>query len=141
MDCKPEEAILLLRGLLPGILFIAASRETHQDGEPHLHAYVELERKVDIRDPRRLDINGAHGNYRSARDTRATILAYLSKESNPVIEKVGDENQPDDGEDRVIKKRRSQAQLIIQNGALHCATQGLLPLSLFNIAKNLCAEH
>ena len=50
------------------IFFSLVCKEKHADGEPHLHAVISLERRVDITDSRKLDeIAGSHGNYRVVR--------------------------------------------------------------------------
>ena len=41
--------------------------EKHADGNPHIHAYLRLSRKCDIRKPDYLDFNGYHGRYEPVR--------------------------------------------------------------------------
>lgn len=59
------------------------SSELHADGELHLHAAVQLERKCDIRNVHHLDLNGPershHGNYQAARNWANTVR-YVTKE-------------------------------------------------------------
>lgn len=62
--------------------YIVVSEEQHQDGSPHLHAYIILSSRCDITDARRLDIthNGInyHGNYQQSISPRGSH-AYVEK--------------------------------------------------------------
>lgn len=56
--------------------------EKHEDGSPHLHAYVKLEHGVDVKKaPTYFDLNGFHGNYQAARSWRA-CQEYVKKDGN-----------------------------------------------------------
>lgn len=58
------------------------AKELHEDGTPHLHAFVHLAKPCNLTSPTCLDLvaNGvvSHGNYQVARDPRAT-LDYVCK--------------------------------------------------------------
>jgi uncharacterized protein YlaN (UPF0358 family) len=64
--------------------------EEHQDGKPHIHAYVELEKKSDIKNENVLDIGKEdhkfHGNYAAARNHRS-VIEYLMKDSKEFEDK------------------------------------------------------
>jgi hypothetical protein len=59
------------------------STEEHQDGSKHVHVYLGLDKRCDITDARRLDINveggEAHGNYQSCRSFK-NVIDYVVKE-------------------------------------------------------------
>lgn len=38
------------------------ARELHEDGNPHYHCFLKLDRKVNVKDPRLFDIQGFHPN-------------------------------------------------------------------------------
>lgn len=64
----------------------AVAEELHQDGSPHLHAYVLLKRRRDFRSPTFADIIGPdgsiyHGNYQSCRSFKA-VFKYVNKGGN-----------------------------------------------------------
>lgn len=57
--------------------------EDHKDGSKHIHVYVELDNRCDIRDSRRLDLKDRegvekHGNYQSCRCYR-NVVGYIVK--------------------------------------------------------------
>ena len=54
------------------------AREEHQDGTPHLHCYLKLSRKVNIKDPSKLDLKEFHGNYQGCRSPKC-VLKYVTK--------------------------------------------------------------
>lgn len=53
-------------------------RELHEDGKPHLHAFVKYTRKLDIRKPNYFDFQGSHGNYQVAKSYFA-VCKYVRK--------------------------------------------------------------
>lgn len=55
--------------------------ELHQDGSPHLHAYLQLEKRYDCRDSSFWDLQGYHGNYQSARKP-LDALNYVRKDKD-----------------------------------------------------------
>lgn len=58
--------------------------EKHEDGSPHLHAYVKLETGVThVQAPTYFDFNNHHGNYQPARSWRA-CQEYVKKDGNYV---------------------------------------------------------
>lgn len=74
------------------------AQEVHQDGNKHLHVYLHLNKKVDIKNQYGLDLkffdtgfggdNGGindhqtyHGNYQTVRNTIA-VMKYVTKETN-----------------------------------------------------------
>lgn len=83
----PRNAIHQLQNILKDFIVInyLVVRESHQDESFHLHAYIELYRKVDIKTPEFLDIKDDfteeifHGNYTAARQ-KEKCLEYLVKD-------------------------------------------------------------
>lgn len=41
----------------------AIAQERHEDGSEHLHAYVQLNKRINWNNARCLDFNGYHGDY------------------------------------------------------------------------------
>ena len=77
---KKEEALNLLKELLPIDKYIIAE-ELHEDGTPHLHAYIKCNKKIDIKNPNKLDLQIYHGNYQSCRNINA-VRNYCKQEGN-----------------------------------------------------------
>lgn len=69
-----------LRGL-SNAKYIVVSREEHQDGSPHLHAFVQYADAIRTRDPTYFDIDGYHPNVQGARSATQTI-AYVKKDGD-----------------------------------------------------------
>lgn len=69
------DLVLGVYGIEGGII----CRESHEDGEPHLHAYIKLERKCNIRNPHFLDLGDCHGNYQCAKIPK-NAYEYCKKE-------------------------------------------------------------
>lgn len=54
------------------------AQELHQDGYPHLHAFLKLERKINKRTSDFADLLGFHPNIAAPRSIKAVIL-YVEK--------------------------------------------------------------
>ncbi|QKQ15097.1 Rep [Trichosanthes kirilowii geminiviridae] len=65
--------------------FLLVAKETHESGEPHLHAVVSLTRKWDCRNPRALDFNDFHGDYKAARDLTASVTYCKKDDPEPLV--------------------------------------------------------
>lgn len=76
-----EDALEQLKSRFPKWTFICVSRELHQDGNPHLHAFVELSQRTSFYDARFADLGQAHGKYERAIDP-AAALAYVKKDKD-----------------------------------------------------------
>lgn len=83
-DLSPAEAVDQLTSLLPCSHWIAA-QELHEDGSKHLHVYLRLQRKANVRNVNFLDLqkNSStwHGNYQTCRSAVA-VQKYVRKEGN-----------------------------------------------------------
>lgn len=78
---------------LHGINHYVISKELHEDGTPHLHAYFNFDKKLNIKDCRHFDINGFHPNIETVRD-RQSCIKYIKKDKN-FIENIIFDNNPD----------------------------------------------
>lgn len=76
------------------------ARESHQDGNPHFHAYVEFEHTPDRILSNQLDINGTHPNCKpkGCKGARKAAEEYCRK-GNDWINFGYDEEQEDDSDD------------------------------------------
>lgn len=63
------------------------ARESHADGTPHLHAYVECKKRFSTSSSRFFDFDGVHGNYQVARQPRQ-CHDYVTKAGS--FESVGE---------------------------------------------------
>lgn len=54
------------------------AQELHEDGQPHLHAWLNLDRKVNIGDPRIFDVEGFHPNLQGCRSNK-DVIKYVTK--------------------------------------------------------------
>lgn len=76
-NIEPEN---LLKGLQDAhnVTSYAISQEQHQDGNPHLHAYIRLGQKINSTNQRVFDVYGFHPNIQSARNTNS-VIKYVMK--------------------------------------------------------------
>lgn len=65
-DLAPEDLLSHLQGAILKrawkIVQYVIAREKHEDGNNHLHAFIKLDKKVNIGDPKIFDILGHHPN-------------------------------------------------------------------------------
>jgi len=87
LDMSKEHALALLKVKLAGKPFVGVvvCRELHQDGQPHIHAYVLLEKSFNCRNEKFWDLAGHHGNYQKARDINA-VAQYIKKDGDFIQE-------------------------------------------------------
>lgn len=74
----PVDAIHAFKTKLKNYEWSIVAKETHDDGNPHLHAFVRLSKPCSIATPTYLDLLGtggvlSHGNYQVARTPKACI--------------------------------------------------------------------
>jgi hypothetical protein len=116
-----EEALEQLKVHLPIKEYIIAT-ENHEDGTPHLHAFIALHKKVDIRSATLLDLerDGVtyHGNYQSSKNKWAT-MKYCMK-GDDYISNIEDLEERKKCKDS--KKRFIGAELITGQKTLRAAT-------------------
>lgn len=82
--CNLEPSFILeeLKKVLDIDSYLIA-QEKHMDGSLHLHCYLRLVKKINLKDERKLDINNFHPNIQSCRSPKA-VLKYVSKDNNYV---------------------------------------------------------
>jgi len=83
LDLSKEMALQLLILKLSGktVQGAVVCRELHEDGSPHIHAYILLEKQICCRDVHFWDIAGHHGNYQKARNIKA-VAKYIRKDGD-----------------------------------------------------------
>ena len=74
-----EDALEQLRARYELVEYVIAE-EKHADGEPHLHAFLKLDRRVNFK-ASMFDVAGYHGNYQPAKSWRA-VQEYCKKDGN-----------------------------------------------------------
>lgn len=79
-----QRALEILRDLLPISKYIIAM-ENHKDGTPHIHAYLELEKKKKITKTNYLDLDGNHGNYQTAKN-KWKVRKYVMKSGDYITD-------------------------------------------------------
>lgn len=80
----PKESLLdHLKQLLEhkDIKYATVGQEQHEDGNPHLHAFVWLNKEIHVRDRAFFDFEGHHPNIQSARN-KADVIKYCQKDGN-----------------------------------------------------------
>jgi len=85
-QCPVEKgsALQQMKAKLPHLEAAMVVIEDHEDGSKHLHLYLRLSKRCNIRNPTFLDLQDStgtvyHGNYQATRNIRDWIV-YLSKE-------------------------------------------------------------
>lgn len=70
--------LITLRAGSISVSRLLISQETHEDGSPHLHGYIQFTGKPNIRNERFFDIEGHHPNIQPCRSPR-TWIKYCTK--------------------------------------------------------------
>jgi len=83
LDLSKEEALRLLQLKLASkpITGAVVCRELHEDGSPHIHAYILLEKRFCCQNARFWDLNGHHGDYQMAKSIEA-VSKYIKKDGD-----------------------------------------------------------
>lgn len=63
------------------VQLLCLGRELHEDGNPHYHAYLKYERKLNLRNPNFFDIQLFHPNIQKCKSTNDT-LKYVTKDGD-----------------------------------------------------------
>ena len=74
-----EEALKILDSKLL-IKEYVICEEKHEDGSPHLHAFIKLKARVHFKKDR-FDLEEYHGNYQTAKSFRS-VIRYVTKDGN-----------------------------------------------------------
>jgi len=78
-DKSPEDVATFIAGIR-SYSAILSVRETHEDGNPHIHVLVQFDRKFDCKNERQFDFDGFHPNITAARSV-ADCEKYCRKGS------------------------------------------------------------
>jgi hypothetical protein len=78
-----QKVIAALQAKGKDVLGGSVGIESHQDGTPHVHVFLQLENKFNCKNPRFWDLEGFHGNYQAAR-VPIDVLRYVQKTGNYV---------------------------------------------------------
>lgn len=80
-----KEAVLAQLKTKGDVQGYCISVEAHEDGTPHVHAYLRFAKKTDVRSATHFDINEAgrvfHGNYQAARKP-SEVIEYIQKDGD-----------------------------------------------------------
>lgn len=79
-NISKEEMLEYILTLYPSD-YICVAEEKHEDGSPHLHAFVTWTKKHNIRNVRYFDYKGFHPNMKGTRDIDGT-LKYVKKDGH-----------------------------------------------------------
>ena len=74
-----EDLLAALQAKVDVVEYVVAS-ELHQDGNPHLHAFLKLDHRVNFK-ASMFDVAGYHGEYQVAKSWRA-VQAYVKKDGD-----------------------------------------------------------
>lgn len=77
---KKEDALSILSKIVSLEKYIICE-ELHEDGTPHLHAYIKSVKILDIRSNRYFDLNEYHGKYETCRNFHA-VRNYCKEDGN-----------------------------------------------------------
>nr|UOF79959.1 rep protein [Cressdnaviricota sp.] len=87
----PKDDLLWKLKSLPNYAGCVVASEQHQDGTPHLHAYVRLSRRSVFRSAQFADVTWGgvtyHGNYQRARSARC-VAEYVAKDGDFIADGV-----------------------------------------------------
>lgn len=104
-DVSKENALEYFKSI--GITEGIVCEEKHEDGSPHLHAYIKLIEPIELKKaPTHFDIEGHHGNYQAARSWRS-VKNYIQKDGNFVTYNI-------DYESAVQKKAKRSREILFQ---------------------------
>nr|WAE42836.1 MAG: replication associated protein [Cressdnaviricota sp.] len=83
----PQEVFEFLNNKDP-LKYWSIGQEHHQDGNLHVHAYVEYVNKLNVLSARHWDFAGFHPNIRSVKRTWTKAAAYTRKENGNVVTNI-----------------------------------------------------
>jgi len=106
-------------------------RELHQDGQPHAHAFIKYERKVEW-GVRRWDIDEHHGDYQQAKCWKA-VQKYCQKGGNYISNFDVDAAASKKSCGRDLNKR------LLEEDLKDLVHEGVIPLEKYNKLK-ACKE-
>lgn len=65
---------------------LVISKETSENQYKHYHVFIEVDKRPNITNPRKLDINGIHGDYKAIRNKseKTKVITYISKQGQTI---------------------------------------------------------
>ena len=82
---EPKETLRDLLFTFGTVKKLAIGRETHEDGNYHLHALVQYEKKINVRSETYFDLNDYHPSIESPRNIQASINYCCKEDQNPLL--------------------------------------------------------
>lgn len=108
---KKERALLKLKRFREPS-FICVSQETHEDGNPHLHALIQWKDKFETKNATFFDLVDSedenkkyHGNYQSAKNNE-DVLKYIKKDENYLEDGVFQSNKQSEVQRRALENKK-----------------------------------
>ena len=104
----------------PSATFIVVAEEEHKTGDPHLHAVIQFEKRVDMKDcmPMLDALTGKHGNYQNVRSAKR-VLKYVCKGSNFIshgdVPDLEDKEKLQDGVAKMIMEGETYKDVVARN--------------------------
>lgn len=91
-DATRERCLEAVTGCLQGNVVTnhVVAIEAHEDGTPHIHIMVVLERKKKICNAKFFDFDGFHGNYQTVKN-RLKVFDYITKSDSSALNNFGPE--------------------------------------------------
>lgn len=79
-NIKKEDALKFISEIVPIHKYVICE-EKHENGEPHIHAYIKTTKTIDAKSEKYFDINGFHGQYEKCRNFHA-VRNYCKQDGN-----------------------------------------------------------
>lgn len=115
-------------------------QELHEDGNLHLHCYVELKKKIDYGSPLCLDFKGFHGNYQSCK-SKENWIQYLLKADKEYLGSQDWKIWLSNSKSHLQRQKNiDQLELIEKKGLAKCVRDGdinIARLPIFEKALNI----
>lgn len=108
-DTLKEEALeKLKKSTKTNNCSIIVAQENHQDGNTHLHVYIEKPTNFNFKDPSYFDfVTGKHGNIQKVRSQEA-VIAYVCKEGNYICHQIDPSSILQKVKEKKEKKRKRE---------------------------------
>lgn len=101
---SPDEILVFLNNLKIDIKNYIVAQEKHKDGNNHIHCYLLLNKKINIRNERYFDIDDYHPKVEGVRSWK-NVIKYVTKDGNYIT------NYEQSVIDDIIKKNMKVGEL------------------------------
>lgn len=119
-----------------GIDYGLVAREFHEDGNPHIHAFLTLKKKFDTRSANFFDLGNYHGNYQVARCSD-DVIDYCNKaDKEPLTYGVYVGNNQS-----VVQKRALQNKMILSKPLPQLVDEGVIHISMYKKMKDAISSY